>query len=115
MVGHQDARMKLAVLAPQGLAQPAKVGVAILVIEDAGPAIVATLHDVQRYTVDVDAQTPGHGSSRAEIEPGPFYPFTLLPRAAAEFEYCLDACGVPASLSSEPAGDGERPVLERLC
>jgi hypothetical protein len=41
--------------------------------------------------------------------------FDPIARAAAEFEYCLDACSVPASLSSEPTGDGERPVLERLC
>jgi len=61
MVGRQDVRMKLAVLALQSLAQPAKVGVAILVIEEAGPAeeaglaIVATRYDVQRDTVDVNA------------------------------------------------------------
>jgi len=61
MVGRQDVRMKLAVLALQCLAQPAKVGVAILVIEEAGPAeeaglaIVATRYDVQRDTVDVNA------------------------------------------------------------
>jgi hypothetical protein len=73
MVGHQDIRMKLTVLALQGLAQLAKVGVAILVIEEAGPAVVATLFDVQRDTVDVNAWTPGHGRSPAEIEPGPFY------------------------------------------
>jgi hypothetical protein len=59
MVGHQDVRMKLTVLALQGLAQPAKVGVAIRVIEEAGPALVATLYDVQRDTVDMNAWTPG--------------------------------------------------------
>ncbi len=63
MVGHQDVRMKLAVLALQGLAQPAKVDVAILVIEEAGPAVVATLYDVQRDTVGVYAWTPGHERS----------------------------------------------------
>ena len=55
MIGHQDVRMELTVLALQGVAQPAKVGVAILVIEETGPAIVATLHDMQRYTVEADA------------------------------------------------------------
>jgi hypothetical protein len=64
--------MKLTVLALQGLAQPARVGVAFLVIEDAGPAVVATLYDVQRDTVDVNAWTPGHERSLAEIEPGPY-------------------------------------------
>jgi hypothetical protein len=32
---------------------------------------VASLHDVQRYTVDVDPRTSGHGGSLAENEPGP--------------------------------------------
>jgi hypothetical protein len=59
MVGHQHVGMELAVLALQRLAQPAKVGVAILVNEEAGSTIVASLHDVQRYTVDVDPRTPG--------------------------------------------------------
>jgi hypothetical protein len=46
--------------------------VAIPVIEDAGPAVVATLYDVQRDTVDVNAWTPGHERSLAEIEPYSF-------------------------------------------
>jgi len=80
MVGHQDVRMKLAVFALQGIAQPAKVGVAILITEKTGLAVVATLYDVQRDTVDVNAWTPGHGRSPAEIEPGPFSsPFPRCP------------------------------------
>jgi len=62
-------------LALQGFAQPAKVGVTVLVVEETGAAIVSTLHDVQRYTVNVDARTSGQGSSLAEIEPGPFSSF----------------------------------------
>jgi hypothetical protein len=74
MVGHQHESMKVTMLALQGFAQPTKVGVAILVIEETGPTIVATLDNMQRYTVDVDARTPGHKGSLAEIEPGPFFP-----------------------------------------
>jgi hypothetical protein len=44
-------------------AQPAKVAVAILVIAEAGPAVVATLYDVQRDTVDANAWTPEHKES----------------------------------------------------
>jgi hypothetical protein len=66
--------IEMAHATPQAFVQPAKVSVAILVIEEAGPAIVATLHDVQRYAVDVDARTPGHGGGLAEIEPGPCFP-----------------------------------------
>jgi hypothetical protein len=67
MVGHQHVGMELAVLPLQRLAHPAKVGVAILVIEEAGSTIVASLHDVQRYTVDGDPRVPGHAGSLAWI------------------------------------------------
>ena len=72
MVFRQHVGMESAVPALQGVAQPAKVGVAILVIEQTGAAIVSTLHDMQRYTVDPDAPTSGHGCRLAEIGPGPF-------------------------------------------
>jgi hypothetical protein len=76
MIGHQDVRMELTVLALQGFAQPAKVSVAILVIEEASSTIVDTLYDMQRYTVDVDARAPEDGNSRAGIEPAPFSSFS---------------------------------------
>ena len=57
VVGHQHVSMEVAMLALQGFAQPAKVGVTVLVVEETGAAIVSTLHDVQRYTVNVDART----------------------------------------------------------
>jgi hypothetical protein len=38
--------MESATLALRRIAQPAVVGVAILVVEEARPAIVATLHDM---------------------------------------------------------------------
>ena len=59
--------------AVQGVPQPVKVSVAILLIEEARPAIVATLHDVQRYTINVDARTSGHKIGLEEIEPGLFF------------------------------------------
>jgi hypothetical protein len=86
--------MKLTVLALQGLAQPAKVGVAILVIEEAGPAVVATLYDVQRDTVDVNARTPEHDRSLAEIEPGSF--LGPLRRIRVISAPCSDAAPPPA-------------------
>ena len=86
MVGHQHVGMEWAALALQGVPQPAKVGVAILVIEEAGPTIMATLHDVQRYTVGVDARMPRRGRSLPAIEPGHFFPIgpvdTLIAGAA---------------------------------
>jgi hypothetical protein len=45
MVGHQHVGVEVAMLALQGLAQPAKVGVAILLIEEASPAIEGTGSD----------------------------------------------------------------------
>jgi hypothetical protein len=66
--------MKLTVLVPQDLAEPVKVGVAILVIAKAASAVVATLYDLQRDTVNVTAWTPGHERSPAAVELGCFFP-----------------------------------------
>lgn len=60
MVGHQHLGMELAMLTP-----PDKVGLAILVTEETGAAILAVLHDVQRYAVDEDARMPEYGASLA--------------------------------------------------
>jgi len=67
--GHQEVHMEVTVLALQGFAQPTQVRVAISVIEETSPAIVATLDNMQRHTVDVDARTPRQRESLAEIEP----------------------------------------------
>lgn len=55
----------------------------ILLVEEARPPIVTTLYDVQRYTINVDARTSGHGSSFAGIEPGTFSPGTFSPKFSA--------------------------------
>ncbi len=73
MLGHDNVTMKPAALSMQCLPQPAQVGEAILVIEEAGSAVVAALNDVQRKAVNVYACTPGHSESIADIEPGPFF------------------------------------------
>ncbi len=62
----------MAALAFQRLMQLAKVGEPILIVEKTGRAIMATLDDVQRQVVDVDAGSPRHKESIAEIETGPF-------------------------------------------
>ncbi len=77
MIGHQHIGVQAAMLALQGFSQPAKIGMAVLVIEEAGLAIVPTLHDVQRHSVDVDPGTSRHGRILAEIEP--LFPFLLAP------------------------------------
>jgi len=41
--------------------------------------------------------------------------FDPIARAAAELEYCLDACSKPASFLSESVEDVKTPVLKRLC
>ena len=42
-------------------AQPVQVGVVILFSEEAGFAVVAALHDMQRDAIEVDAGAAGHG------------------------------------------------------
>ncbi|MCP4391402.1 MAG: hypothetical protein GY802_24125 [Gammaproteobacteria bacterium] len=62
----------MAALAFQRPMQPAKVSEPILIVEKTGRASMATLDDVPRQTVDVDAGSPRHRESMAEIEHGPF-------------------------------------------
>ncbi len=69
----------MAALAFQRLMQPAKVGEPILIVEKTGRAIMATLDDVQRQVVDVDAGSPRQKEGIAEIEPGPFFSQCPLP------------------------------------
>ncbi len=61
---------------------------------------MATLDDVQRQLVDVDAGSARHKESVAEIEPGPFSPF---PQWVAEL-----AC---AASALEPPPPGLLPTL----
>jgi hypothetical protein len=48
VVGHQHVGVHPTALAHQCLVQPTKVGTPVLVAEEARPAVVAALHDVQR-------------------------------------------------------------------
>jgi hypothetical protein len=57
VIGHQHEGVQAAALAPQGLAQPVKVGVAILIVEEAGAAFVATLNgDAPQEGCGVDSR-----------------------------------------------------------
>jgi hypothetical protein len=76
VVGHQDVGVQCAAFTLQRFAQPAKIGEPVLVSEEARPPIVPPLDDVKRQAVDMDAWAAGHAASLAEIEPGPFFPFS---------------------------------------
>jgi len=60
VIGHQGIGMQLRSLAPQRLAQPVQVGVAILFRKEASLAVVAALNQVQRHTVEVEAGATRH-------------------------------------------------------
>jgi hypothetical protein len=74
MVGCRHLGVESTALALQRVTQPAEVGMAILLIEEAGPAIMAVLHDVQRFPADPHERTSRRGQALGEIEPGPFCP-----------------------------------------
>ncbi len=71
VVGHQHVRVQRAAFALQRFAQPLKIDVIILLVEETGAAVVAALHDVQRYTIEADSRASRHEGSIAEIEPDP--------------------------------------------
>jgi hypothetical protein len=72
VIGHQRVGVQAAALPLQGLVQPAELGVAVPVVEEAGAAVVAAPHDMQRHPVEMDARTARHAGSLTELEPGPF-------------------------------------------
>jgi hypothetical protein len=51
-----------------------QVAAVVLFTKEAGFAVVPALHNVQRYTIKVDAGAAGHEGMlvRKYIEPGPF-------------------------------------------
>ena len=60
MIGHEDVGMQPAFRLAQRFAQPVQVARIVFLGEEAGFAVVAALHDVQRYTIEVDAGAAGH-------------------------------------------------------
>jgi hypothetical protein len=46
VIGHQHVGVETAALPPQRLVQPAKIGVPVLLVEEAGATVVAPLHDM---------------------------------------------------------------------
>ena len=64
MVCHQGVGVKHAPLFLQGFAQPVEVGLVVLFSEEARFAVMPALHDVQGYSVEVDAGASGHGQAR---------------------------------------------------
>ena len=59
--------MQGAVLLAQRFVQPVQVGVVVLFGEEAGLAVVAALHDVQRDCVYEDAGAAGHGRTLGNL------------------------------------------------
>lgn len=59
--GHPRIGMHRHVVLTQPLAPPVQVGMEVLLGEEAGLAVVASLHDVQRNAVEQDDWAVGHG------------------------------------------------------
>src|SRR3546814_20957679 len=85
MIVHQDIGMQTAVRRRQRLPQALQVAQSIAIIQEAGQAVVATLHYVLRAVGPVEAGEAGHGWVHADrggrATPGPTWP-EPLPRAA---------------------------------
>lgn len=76
VVGHEGVGMQGEVFFAQGFAQPVQVSVVVFFCEEAGLAIVSSLHDVQRNGIEMDALAAGHVGTLPQVkkkfEPGPF-------------------------------------------
>lgn len=68
VVVHQHPAMQLATGVVQGIGQQVQVGAAVQVIQEAGQAVVAALHDVLRDAVQIEAGLSGH--TRSVPSPG---------------------------------------------
>ena len=64
-IGHQHVGVQGAPRLPERFSQPMQVALAIFFREEAGLAIVATLHDVQGDVIEVDAGAAGHAGKLA--------------------------------------------------
>ena len=72
VVGHQNVGLQRATLACQRLAEPLQVGMVVLFVEEARLTMMSPLHNVERDSIEMDTAAPGHSTSIAAIEPGPF-------------------------------------------
>jgi hypothetical protein len=114
VVGHQRVGVQPCLLPLERLAKPVQVGVVVLLCEEAGLAVVAALHDVQRHSVDMAARAARHGETLGlpgqKVEPGPFNP--LHPnsrRLIALLQVLLRFAPPPAALRPRP------PLLCACC
>jgi hypothetical protein len=60
VIGHEDISVKGAAGSAQRLAQPVEIGVVVVFGEEAWPAVVAALYDVQRDAGKVNARSARH-------------------------------------------------------
>ena len=59
-IGHQYVGVQKTLMVGESLAQPMQVGLVVFLPEEAGFAVVAALHDVQRNLVKLDAGAARH-------------------------------------------------------
>lgn len=112
MVGHQRTGIRCATVFLQRCAQPIQVCVVILLCEKAGFAVVAVLHDVRWYVVEMGARAAGFGDRLAEIiEPGPFNPYTHVAQLAAKRRAAAAALCSSVDLLHRLCGGDDKDAL----
>jgi hypothetical protein len=86
--------------------------VPILVVEEAGAAVVTPLHNMHGHPVEMNAPTAGHASSPAEFEPGPCHSLSghRLPRPRS-LPRGVSPCTKPTSNRGTEKGD-PMPIWE---
>lgn len=74
MIAHQYIGMQPEASSIQRIPQPRETRKSVLVIEEAGPTVVPSLHDVQRDSVQLNSRSPRHTGILTENDPDPFLP-----------------------------------------
>jgi hypothetical protein len=67
VVGHEGVSVQRAVFFLEGFSQPVKIGLVVFFTEEAGFAVMSTLHDVQGDAIKMDARAAGHGAIIAKL------------------------------------------------
>jgi hypothetical protein len=66
-VAHEHLGVQGATAFFEGFAQPVRVGQGVIFTEETGIAVVAALHDVQGYSIEVNTRLARHAVSMSQI------------------------------------------------
>ena len=76
VVRHECIGMQLSACLRQRLSEPMQIRITVLIAKETWFAVMATLYDVQRDIIQVNALSARHEPIRSQNKPGPFNLFS---------------------------------------